>query len=376
MTMIATTENHGIPIILGDLLISSKTKLKEFILPSLSEDIMDYLSDDSSLHPIYLAQKIYILKENICIAFTGSLQIFKQFLEDIVIFCRVHENVDAVKVQDFLINYKLTATHEELSFCIYIAELEGDHIKMSRLFHGNWLKTTSSIFGEVMTSGSGAGDFVNETQQNNSLILSHTKGTAGYALQTNIILLCKMLAAERATLSTVKKHWGAGFEMVYLSKDKFLKMDNIAYIINHSDFDENGNIGIPIPAIILYYKYYEDILTVTVIRPFKGETKKMEEEYIISYKEFKVSQFVIVPINNPIEEEELPSLGNDTSFTSYVNAMGYVIETEGGKFLPASLSIGEDLKIEYKHLESVTITMKHYINDTVAAEAKRMFPVL
>ena len=57
--------------------------------------------------------------------------------------------------------------------------------------------------------------------------------------------------------------------------------------------------------------------------------------------------------------------------------MGYIFETGGGKHLPASFNVGDDLKVEYTYPSSLVITMKKEINDAVvkaAEEAFRHFP--
>ena len=79
MTMIACTFNNSTPIIIGDILISSNLKPASFILPTHSDDVVQFLADTSKYHPHSLSHKIYILKSNVCIAFSGDVAFFKTF---------------------------------------------------------------------------------------------------------------------------------------------------------------------------------------------------------------------------------------------------------------------------------------------------------
>lgn len=87
------------------------------------------------------------------------------------------------------------------------------------------------------------------------IISNYDEFDINYIMQVNIILIVKLLAKERLTLSTIKKHWGAGFELVYFSNGKFQKLDNVSYILNYGLFDRNGNIPeVPVPSIVMNYK--------------------------------------------------------------------------------------------------------------------------
>jgi hypothetical protein len=69
-------------------------------------------------------------------------------------------------------------------------------------------------------------------------------------------MLCKLLASERLTLTSVKKHWGAGFEMIYFDGEQFAKLDSMTYVINQGIFNEVDDIPeVPVPGVILHYKY-------------------------------------------------------------------------------------------------------------------------
>ena len=78
------------------------------------------------------------------------------------------------------------------------------------------------------------------------------------------------------------------------------------------------------------------------------------------------------PINHT-DETDFKQLGVDTSFVSYQNAMGYILETPTGLYMPASFNTGQELVVDYTHLSTVTITMGREINDKLVREAKKVF---
>ena len=137
MTMIACTINRFAPIVIADILISQKDKPNSFNIPVLQEDVLQYLSGINE-HPISLDQKIYILKHNVCIAFAGTVGYFKDFLEDISIFCRVTDNITIRKIEDFLNDYATEEIWQNFSFLILVVETQNDCNLISRLHHGNW----------------------------------------------------------------------------------------------------------------------------------------------------------------------------------------------------------------------------------------------
>ena len=83
------------------------------------------------------------------------------------------------------------------------------------------------------------------------------KGNIYRAIAANYGYIAKLLAVERVSLHTIKKNWGGGFETIIFDGNEFIKLDEIAYITCYGQFDESGNIGLPFPQLIQYYKYFK-----------------------------------------------------------------------------------------------------------------------
>lgn len=298
MTMIACTHNHGTPIIISDLLISDAKRVDNLILPSVSDNIMDYLKAENEYHPVYLSQKIYLLKPNVCIAFAGISFYIKQFLEDISMHCNRFPEVQPEHINTFLKEYDQSEFPEDaVCFLLFVAGMHDGKFGIAQFTRGNGMTFESHDFGKVVAIGSGAMDFLKEVAEAGTLTSQLTPGTIEYAIQINSILIGKILAKERATLHTVNKHWGAGFEQVYFYNGQFNRIDDICYILNQGNLDEHGEIDVPIPAVILYYKYKGNILTITGIAPHNGETEVTDAAIIVRYKSFNITQFIVAPLN-------------------------------------------------------------------------------
>jgi hypothetical protein len=372
MTMISYTVNKGVPVITGDILLSSPDKQKEFSIPAFSEDILQYLSPDQDFHPIAIKQKLYIVAPNICIAFSGNVYYFKKFLEDIFLFCKIHKTVTIDKLEPFLQEYKDNEAIQEYSVLILMIEKIGFEIQVSTATHGQWLKRNTPVFGEIMASGSGANSYIEEAMIEASTFSKLQYSPSEYAIQMNAIMICRLLTRERANLHTLMQHWGAGFELVYFNDGRFSKLDDITYVINQAHFNEHGEIEVPVPVIVLHYKYYGEVLVITAIKPSRGTTQTTEDTYIIQSKDLVVRSFVVTPIYYP-EDYNPENLIKDNAFTSRMNALGYILKGKNESWIPASFNIGSELIIQYNPDTGLSIIMLKDINDTLIREARKNY---
>lgn len=372
MTMIACTLNIAMPVLVGDLLISSDYKQETFELPVLSEDVMQYLSKDADVHPILLRQKLYILKKNVCVAFAGDVVNIRKFLEDIRIYCNVKDEITMQDMNDFMMQHIDNPSWKTICFIILISERHKDFINVGRFTHGEWLTTNSQLFGETWATGSGADDFMNVVAESVQMISNCAIDSPDYVIQLHLVMISRLLANERKTLNSVRKHWGAGFEMIYFDGKEFKKPEEITYLINYGNYTEEGDIPeVPIPAIILNYKYYNEYLVITVIRALSGNTSSDDNHYYITSNNLLTRRFVVTPFNCTKDVTEIENLGKDYSFTSNLNVMSYLLETEGYYYSPASINFGKELEVIHQNPDTLSITMMKPINDIMKEEVKR-----
>ena len=145
MTMIAINSNYNVPIIIGDLLMSGTREQKHFVLPSTGTNIAAQFNPSRNLYPQFLNQKVYIVQDNLVVAFAGGEHTIKQFLYDLKMFCRYHKELAYQSLENWLNEYQHD-TYDGISVAILFAEVYGGGVMMRQLLHGNWGTKTSSIF--------------------------------------------------------------------------------------------------------------------------------------------------------------------------------------------------------------------------------------
>jgi hypothetical protein len=85
MTLVVQTRNRSTPTIMGDILVTSGSPGPSIILPAVGLDITGI---PGIPRIIDLVQKIYILADNVCIAFTSNdIREIRDLLEDFRPFC-------------------------------------------------------------------------------------------------------------------------------------------------------------------------------------------------------------------------------------------------------------------------------------------------
>lgn len=363
MTMIASLHLNNVPIIVGDLLISDSIRPKEMILPTFSEDVLQYLSPASRRHPVKFNQKIYILKSNVCIAFAGSVFHFKSLLEDVRLFCKYHDIVTSQMMNDFL-EGRHDETWTEFDCIIYVADKVENEYYLGVFKHGNWFKLETLLYGDVWSTGSGAADFLTTTSEAGTYSVIAPENPLAAAVKSIAMKICQILSEERITLKNVKKHWGAGFELVYFAGGQFRKLDNITYIINYSKLDHNNNGLIPLPAAVMNYKYHDDTLIITVVKPDEINIELENDTYHLRTTNIKCNQFYVVPIDSK-QEVLTNEVYSDLNFKSFNKVLGYIIHQNEEIKIPTIFQEGEDFKIELDISAGLEISFKREITDVL-----------
>jgi len=369
MTMVATTYNDdNILLILGDMLVSSLLPPDHFLLPMLFSDVLPHLPSSAAYRPVDLMQKIYILKNNVCLIFAGSLDDFEPLLEDLILYCRCRAEVSGEELDAHVKQFSLINPIGDISVMILVLQKLDGKPGARLIPAGDWVTGKSSLIGNITAAGSGAKDFIALSQlKSNTLIEVAVSDPLGKAILANVVLLTRILAQERAVLSTVKAYWGGGFEVAYIAAGAFHKLDDITYIIYQGQFDEADDIETPVPALILHYKYYGDTLVMTSLTAPRGSIHTTDTHHIFRYMEFIHHQYNVKPL---LPVNGIGDVPEDPSFVSTRVAVGYILNKGDGDFIPASLHFEHDLKVEYQHGKNVTITMSKEMMETAIQQVK------
>ena len=259
MTMIAIKESNNFPLLWGDLLFSTTlSQDSEFIYPSYN--INFDLPINGNIYPYRLMQKAYIIHPLIAIVCAGNLARMKRFIICIKDYFNTHEatieNLDL-----FISSYNYCAQDEAYGICIASPE----HSRFEYRYLGEWKEKYYSEIGKIATVGSGSSDFLQTCDSFNTAHSFLKIDNYCNAISNVCMVLSSVLGAERYFASDIKQAWGAGFEIIAFdySKNKFVKLDNINYIIWKAKFDtdEEQLTGNPISAMT--YKYIGEALTIS-----------------------------------------------------------------------------------------------------------------
>lgn len=268
MTLISLTANFGYPIILGDILTSSEETDTELAIPTFLQGVNHRLPAGQKLLPFKLRQKIYIIKEQLAVALAGSEYEMKFFLEELKNNFKYRE-LTLTNLEAFLSDFDYEQVQQSAAIMLF-AEQTAAGILLHERHIGAWREGPSPLYQHVFACGSGSEQFMNEAG-----VAMHTHGEGGtglnQAISFNYILLAKLLVQERTTLETIKKHWGAGFEMIYYDGTKFTKMDDVTYVIWKGKLDLQTGAHEEQPFLILNFKYYGEVLAITATDCTKTE---------------------------------------------------------------------------------------------------------
>jgi hypothetical protein len=394
MTLIASTLNHKMPFLISDLLWSSKPSNTQVRFPTNISDPSPHLPANQENKPIKLLQKMYFIKNNVCIIFAGESDEILAFLIVIKSIFQNYSKISKNDIHQFLNKYNLEQNYKESAFFItHIENFLDDSINVSQFYYpsetnivnptefniqeGSWNIMYDPIYEEVSACGGGAEGFLNIIKQFGIFHTRFENGDFMQALQANTILISQLLTLERVSLYTLRENWGGGFEIAYYNGEKFEKLNEIAYVINHSQFDISGDIGLPIPMLIMYYKYVNDILYIVAleVRRYSIKETEMYFTFISIAGEFHTTLYEVEGIDlENIEDYELPS---DFSFSTNKISMGYsLITKENSIYNPAFFNGGSEVSINFKQGEKIEVVINKKIVEDIKNIAKEIFTKL
>ncbi|MDP4284790.1 MAG: hypothetical protein Q8891_10215 [Bacteroidota bacterium] len=394
MTLIASTLNHKMPFLISDLLWSSEYSTEHVRFPTNIFDPSPYLPSGQEDKPIKLGQKMYIIKDKVCIVFAGLSQEILFFLTLIKDAFKEKYEITKEDIHKFLQMYKLNRNFKDSAFfIIHIRNSTANSIEVTQFYSPSetnivdpisfnvedesWNIMYDDIYEQVFACGNGAKGFLNIVRQAGKLHTRFKQGDFRRAVQVNTILISKLLTLERISLYTLRENWGGGFETAYYNGEKFEKIDKIAYVISHGYFDNLGNIGLPVPRLIMYYKYLRDILYIVALEINQytlQETERFSTFTSLSGG-FNTTLYEVEGIDlDNIENYELPS---DFSFFTDKISMGYsLITNKDVIFNPAFFNFGPALTITFQQGRSIEISILKDLSNKIRDTSKKIFPNL
>jgi hypothetical protein len=191
----------------------------------------------------------------------------------------------------------------------------------------------------------------------------------------NCAFICRLLALERCTHATLRDNWGAGFELILYTGKFFIKFDEIAYVIFEAKFDAEGDIGLPFPVNIMYYKYYGEVLVITSIEIYNARPEEVDSDFVAICDNIEARVYPVLPLDVNKNDIDKNMYAKNASFTTYRVARGYVLNKDGYiHSIPSGFSQGPEISIEYNQNENVVkILMHKFLVEEIKTKARDLF---
>ena len=376
MTLIAHSINFRVPFIVGDLLLSGNEKVP-FTPPTVFVDVSQYLDEPYRKYfPAELAQKIYVVAPRLAVALSGSVYEMNEFLKELRHICKVYDNnIKQNHIHRFLKDYDLPANFGKASFYMMLVEhTDENSIFVSEFNFGNWNNVESDVYNKISANGSGAKGFNEWANAPVKFISSHEKGDIWYAIQANVSLMAKLMAIEWSTLGTIKKNWGAGFELMFYDGTTFIKFDQVAYLIFEAEFDEEGNIGDPFLTKAIYYEYKGEVLKIVSIDIGEAEYREENELLQVRGTSLRVGIFPVYPIDLEDANYQDEPESNISFQTWRVGAAVIVTKKKERLYIPAFFNEGPELRVDFKQGKSFEVTMMVEVMRRIRGHSKEAYP--
>lgn len=376
MSLIAHTETNHCPFVIGDLLFSSTIPVAPFDSPAqLPSEYLQQINE-GDLYPAELYQKIYIIRDYICIAMAGYQSEMKAFLQEFRLKCNIYESpshpLDHTVILNILQEYNFAINYANSSlYLLIMGEPNGGIVTGGALHWGKWQGVSTEIFGEVMASGSGSIDFLKKFAEPTDYELCEEPFRALMAAHMSV--LAKWISREGTTGENIQNYWGGGFEMIFWNGTRFEKNEKFAFLICRDRFTPSKEL-LPPPHIVNYYQYHKEVLFILSIRIGSFQTDEQGDLVHFTCTDLKRDLYLAPAIDLPPGLVEPPP---SWSFSTQSVAVGYDIrDSEGVFFNPCYYNNHPDLKVDYDHDKAtISISMTKIFNATLTEGAAKFFNV-
>jgi hypothetical protein len=299
MTLVSYTSNYGRPILMADLLITSNDRRGSTEIPAFLSNVDEELPIGQQSFPYELKQKIYVIHDQIAVGLAGNVYEMTLFLQDIKSYFN-HYPATLENVKNFMDNYDQESISGS-SIIVLIVEISDSTLYNYITAYGKWEQYDDKWIERGIVTGTGASSFFEKLNHLTPLLSETDKdGHRGF----NINLISLFMAEERYTMETIVDAWGAGFEVIEYTGSKFQKVDDLTYIVCHTEFIEQTKTVSNTPFLVMHYTYHGDILTINTyldtefrrygVLPLTMKKEDFASDAIPAYEGFESKQVVCV----------------------------------------------------------------------------------
>jgi hypothetical protein len=382
------------PFSFSDLLWSGEEVDVPAVLPGMPQGYESSYPAGENTRPVGLAQKMYIVADNICIVFCGINKEIRVFLAVFKSTFSPGEPISNDLIHDFLGAYRLERHFKQSTFfIIYIQNRPNGGITVNQFYcpqetytvdvrqfkveDGKWNILEEDVYEKTSACGSGTEGLLNVIRQPVQYQSMYPKGHFMRAPQTNASLIAKLLSLQITADYTLPAHWGGGFEIGYYNGNKFLKVDKITYVISQGQFTPEGDINTPIPRVIMHYKYVKNILYITTLEVHKYLIEETDTHisYTSEYGEYQQKIFEVPGID--VDNLDAIPMPTDFSFRSELVAVGYSLVTPGNTiFNPSFFNERPAVSIHFQQKKRLTVIFDKRLTEDIRRASQAHYPHL
>jgi hypothetical protein len=376
-----TVISHSIDppfFVAGDVLMSIKGKKIPFVPPTMPIDISQVLNEKNRVwYPYELRRKVYILKQNLVVAFSGDGYEITEFLKELRIKCNYYDDgsgkIKIEGVMQILSGYDFKNLFKKSSF--FMMHINDDELKATPISWGQWDAVDNETYHKMFANGSGADGYLYWLNEKIVTTSSHPEGDVNRLVQMNCAFIGKLLAIERYSHFTLRDNWGAGFELIFHTGKSFIKLEEIAYVLFEAKFDSDGDIGLPYPSCIMYYKYHGEVLVITSIEVFHAKPEEVGSDFIALCYDIEARVYPVLPLDVNDADIDKNAYTKDASFITHSVARAYALNQDGYiHSVPSGFNFGPEISVEYKQNENVAkIRMDKFLLQEMKNKAKDLF---
>ena len=292
MTIIAGFSKDGCPILIGDILLSTEDDSEiEIVLPTIGRISKDYLSN-AKRKPVGLCQKINLLSPKLAIAWAGSMNHAKSFMQ------KVFENGLNTKPSYEGLQEAFNRIKENEKIAIIGIYRDGKEIRMFD-FNARPVNFPEGEFRYFRARGSGYEALVAIVGTYRENITSGQPNKLDRGIATAVNFNMSLLSQEIITRVPLEKAYGAGYEILHPLGNGLSKFNDLTYLFWKAEEETKGQWKLQsFPFLGANYSYYGDILVIRNVRvspDLKSLSCKIDNDEL----------HFISPIHRAIRNEEL-----------------------------------------------------------------------
>ena len=296
MTAIAAFKVNTVPVIIGDIMLSTEgDQGLSIVLPGSGENAKNFAdARNIAFYPAKLSQKVTIISENLIIATAGSLKVSIDFVKYLKNDIKLNTEPTWEYTQQIFNNFDYDETRYEFAFvCYYHNKDEG----ISAITGFNAEKREVEGFEGLIVAGSGKEALI-ESISNVSYQYSQEDLPSGIKAAHKVnSLISNLWSLDITNQKSIENAFGGGYEIGTLKNNKLVKIgDILLFEIFVTGTSEKMLLGFNTRISKFDYLADDFIIRIIELVPEKDVTiKELSKEMFIPNTNKR--GFIVLPID-------------------------------------------------------------------------------